>query len=198
MLLWKDLIKNQDKNKEVFLKFSKKTYDKHCEQNTADYEKLPPIKIDQALLSNVGNDQHESMGANFYEGDLESDVYTKSILKVSEYENNHMLTQTLNLTFNKKFGFVLQNTQEPGQVVAPHVDANRRFSNLCTIDFSPDDLFRTIIFLEDWKLGQMFTIGKSSLTDWKKHDCIKFPWYIPHATANASAFNRNLLSYIGI
>ena len=199
MISWKNSIKNEEKNKEIFQKFSKKAYNFHCEQNTANYEQLPQINIEETLLgNNTGASRYESRGATFHEGDLDSPVYTESILKVTEYKNNSPLTQLLNQQFNKKFGFVLRNTQEPGQVVAPHVDRNTGFSNCCTIDFSPDELFRAIIFLEDWKLGQTFTFGKSSIVDWKKHDCIKFMWYMPHTTANASTFDRTILSYIGI
>ena len=44
--------------------------------------------------------------------------------------------------------------------------------------------------------GQMFNVGRQFVT-WKRGDVVQWPWYMPHATANASNIDRHLLTLIG-
>jgi len=199
MLSWKNLTNLDPKNRLILEKLTKKKYDTHCENATADYHTFKTIQIEDELLEGgVERDSYIFGGANFYEGDMQSKLYSESLLKKTDYDNAHPVTQLLNKHFNKTFGHAVRNIQPPGEVVAPHFDLNGDFSNSYGKDFDPDNLCKAMIFLEDWKLGQMITFGKSSITNWKKHDCCTFNWYIPHATANASTFYRPILAYIGI
>jgi len=85
--------------------------------------------------------------------------------------------------------------QEPGRVVATHVDYARKFSNdnrQRLKDVCVKDVSRFVYFLEDQKIGQMWSIGRNQIA-WKAGDLYEWPWYMPHATANASEYDRNLL-----
>ena len=55
---------------------------------------------------------------------------------------------------------------------------------------------RYVWFLQDWQCGWMFNVGRQFIT-WKKGDLVQWPWYMPHATANASEDDRHLLTLIG-
>ena len=119
-------------------------------------------------------------------------------MQKTNYGNDHPVTQKLNKHFGKTFGWSNRNIQQPGQVVGPHSDLNGDFCKAYKKDFDPDQLCKAMIFLDDWQLGQVITFGVSALIDWRKNDCVTFPWYMPHATANASTFHRPVLAYIGI
>ena len=196
MTVWKNLIKDKTKLRE----YTKEFYDKHVAESTPDVRHVDAVGIEKLLpsLDKPLVASFESMGANYYEGDTDSEIYTESILHTVTYENDHPITQYLNGVFGNKFGMLIHNLQKPGQVVAPHVDNNLGFTRRCPFYFEPQNMTRAIIFLQDWKLGQSFTIGKTALCDWKKFQCFEFPWCVPHATANASSFDKIILSYTGI
>lgn len=64
-------------------------------------------------------------------------------------------------------------------------------------EFSVDRVFNTfILFVDEWKHGQSFMVGRQSFTCWKPGDVITFPWYMIHSTANASFSDDRLLLYL--
>jgi len=89
--------------------------------------------------------------------------------------------------------------QEPGKCISVHVDYNRNF-------FGPrkeklknlpsGDVKKFVWFLEDQEIGQMWAIGRDNIS-WKSGDIYHWDWYVPHATANSSNYDRKLLIIIG-
>ena len=200
MLSWNKLIKTHQGKSKILIKLTQQRYKAHIENRISGYEKRLPIEIEPSLLDqdSVEKDSYIFKGTNYHIGNLKADVYEKSLLQKTDYNNEHPVTQKLNKHFGKSFGYAVRNIQAPGQVVGPHSDLNGDFSGAYKKDFDPDQLCKAMVFLDDWKLGQVITFGVSALVDWKKNDCITFPWYMPHSTANASTFNRPVLAYIGI
>jgi len=201
MLSWNALTDVIDPKKRPILKaLTQKRIKMHYEGRKSSYTPYQPLEVSGEMLDqdSLEKDSYIFSGVNYHVGNLKSDVYEKSLLQKTDYENSHPVTQKLNKHFGKTFGYSVRNIQAPGQVVGPHTDLNGDFSKAYKKDFDPDQLCKAMIFLDDWELGQVITFGKSALVDWKRNDCITFPWFIPHATANASTFHRPVLAYIGI
>lgn len=82
----------------------------------------------------------------------------------------------------------IQNT---GESVVMHFDKHYDYPD-------PDNTRRFLIALEDWQPGQFIIFGNKQCDKWKAGDIITFDWQnIPHATANASFYNRPLLQVTG-
>ena len=105
--------------------------------------------------------------------------------------------------FKTKFAYdnckVDLHIQHPGQMVAVHIDYNR--SLLGDYPEKSKELLiremkRHVYFLQDQEIGQTFTVGRQQVS-WKAGDIIAWPWYVPHATANASEKDRHILTTIG-
>lgn len=201
MISWNKLMKSHaDKEIQILKKFSRQRFNEHVNNKINGYENFSPLEIGNELLQHDCDEKHSYIfkDTNYHVGELTSDVYEKALLHKTDYGNAHPVTQKLNKHFGKTFGYSVRNIQPPGQVVGPHSDLNGDFSKAYKKDFDPDQLCKAMIFLDDWKLGQFLAFGVSPLINWKKNDCIIFPWYMPHSTANASTFNRPVLAYIGI
>ena len=207
MLSWKKLVHHHWNTKNnVLKKLTEKCYNEHLENRLDGYQKYKPIAIDPELLEkntkettyNIFGSGPEMNGVDHPFADMLSAPYTKSLLKVSDYDNQHPVTQQLNKHFGKTFGHTARNTQEPGQMVGPHSDLNSGFTDAYAEEFEPNRMCKAIVFLDDWSQGQVLTFGTSALVNWKKNDCITFPWFMPHSTSNASRFDRPVLTYIGI
>ena len=212
MLSWKKLVHHHWNTKNnVLKKLTEKCYNEHLENRLDGYQKYKPIAIDPELLEKnteerieniFGTGKPHSNGVSHQMGEMISDPYTKSLLKISEYGHEHPVTQQLNEHFGKTFGHTIRNTQEPGQMVGPHSDLNKQFTDAYADaygkDFEPHEMCKAIVFLDDWSQGQVLTFGTTALVNWKKNDCITFPWFMPHSTSNASRFDRPVLTYIGI
>ena len=200
MLSWNALTDLHPKKRPILKALTQKRINTHHDDGKSGYTEFSPLRVSDKLLNqdSVEKDSYIFTDTNYNVGNLKSDVYEKSLLQKTDYDNSHPVTQKLNKHFGKTFGYSVRNIQQPGQVVGPHSDLNGDFSKAYKKDFDPDQLCKAMIFLDDWQLGQVLTFGKSALVNWKKYDCITFPWYIPHATANASTFDRPVLAYIGI
>lgn len=63
----------------------------------------------------------------------------------------------------------------------------------------PSQVVRLTVMLQDWKPGQFFMYGNLIYDNWKAGDVHIFDWpNTPHATANASAFNRITMQITGL
>jgi len=89
--------------------------------------------------------------------------------------------------------------QEPGKCIAVHIDYNRNFfgpRKEKLKEYPAGNFKKYVWFLEDQEIGQMWAIGRNNLS-WKAGDIYQWPWYVPHATANSSNYDRKLLIIIG-
>ena len=105
----------------------------------------------------------------------------------------------------EKPGIVKFDVQMPGQCFYWHLDAfggvlkNERgdFEKSSTSDLDQREVMRTIIFLDDQRLGQVWQQGNLSLR-WSRGDCITWPWRdIPHGTCNYGHTPRPVLNITG-
>lgn len=80
--------------------------------------------------------------------------------------------------------------QYPGEMLNLHIDKHAELGD-------PEKVVRFIIFLEDWKPGQVFMMGNEFLR-WRKGDIYWFDWLnIPHATANCGWEPRASITWTG-
>ena len=120
-----------------------------------------------------------------------------SRLGTHTYAWDHELIQSLNLLHGKRHGFLNLQTLEHGEGTPMHYDTNR-FGRNCPVEFYPDDICKIFMFADDWVAGQTIWLGDTVLTGWRRHDCVRFPWYMPHRTANTSGVARTMFHYIGV
>ena len=129
--------------------------------------------------------------------------------KVIPFGDSRMLIQELDRQgeatnmVKKQFGceeLVLNlHIQEPGTMISYHVDYNRslfRDYPEKSMTLQIKNMKRWVWFMQDQQIGQMFMVGRKCL-HWKAGDVYQWPWYMPHATANASPHDRHILTLIG-
>ena len=95
---------------------------------------------------------------------------------------------------------VAVNLQKPGCFIPSHRDKNRTFVKSIA-DNSPtpawSDIQRFFYFFNDQAPGQFVQLGHTQI-QWRAGDMIRWPYYLQHATANASYSARIMLSIVGI
>ena len=118
----------------------------------------------------------------------------------SEYSSESPQVKHIKKLFNITYLVLQCQLQKPDTVFPIHVDNNSKLMSILPshINFTTDDIKGGALFLTDWTCGQIFMVGASYHTNWKKGDVIAWPWYMPHATVNASMENRKLLFIRGI
>lgn len=97
------------------------------------------------------------------------------------------------------------DVQYPGQCFYWHLDAfggvlkqeRGDFDNEARGDLDQRKTMRTMVFLDDQKLGQMWQQG-NLLLQWERGDCITWPWRdVPHGTCNYGHDPRPVLNITG-
>jgi len=94
---------------------------------------------------------------------------------------------------NCGFVFYRMNTND---IMPTHVD---HFSRYCEI-FNVDryDVFRAVVFLEDWKIGHYFDIGNRAIMNYTAGEWIMWSCDEPHFAANIGTEPRYTLQITGI
>ena len=97
------------------------------------------------------------------------------------------------------------HNQITGQMLNWHIDnfagRKERGNSFVEIeaDKNPELMRRFVIMLDDWKHGQVFSLGNSNWHQWSKGQCITWEWRdIPHATCNMGWDNRPMLQITGL
>lgn len=198
-MLWKDIIKDFD----TFNKIAQQRYAEHCDQDLPDFIKLQNINVDFLDVDNLYFDQNRNLFPEDTAG-VKRDVtqYMQDCnlnMYELEQESNNLYKLKEILGFEFATGYVYG--QQPNNLVTNHLDMNR--SLMLTFPEIADtitehDIIRRIVFLTDWKFGQVFCFGKQACTDWKAGDVVSFPWYMPHSTANCSEDIRYLATITGV
>lgn len=89
---------------------------------------------------------------------------------------------------NKCVGLCLYK-METGDIMPIHSDTYTKFKSLHNINDS-NDIYRAIIFLEDWQSGHIFEIDNTAITNWKSGDYIVWRGNTPHMAANLGVTPR--------
>jgi hypothetical protein len=83
--------------------------------------------------------------------------------------------------------------QKTGEVFNMHIDKLEKWD-----PENPHNVFRAVLHLNDWELGQWWQSGNYTHTKWRRGDMFTFDWWnIPHGTANASLLPRCTLLITG-
>jgi hypothetical protein len=187
------------KNPDIWKHMVKKHYDRHVEGEKScftwhgELTELEEHIEDDVLIKT------ENFARSFsLDGNEDHVVYNSSNLEEHAVTNNEKIIEILKKEFRLKYLEINKMVQKPGNFVAPHVDHKSRFIDRCPFDFTEGELKKFIIFLTPWKMGQVWMVGNEAITGWKRFSVIEFPWYMPHATANTSTFDRQTISVSGI
>lgn len=82
--------------------------------------------------------------------------------------------------------------QSPGHMLPVHVDELEPYRKKYKIDF----VWQNLIFLNDWKCGQVFGVHDDVITNWKAGDAICWKWMTEHYLVNASLYELDLLQIL--
>jgi len=122
-------------------------------------------------------------------------ILERTVIDPSEKVHSH-LREKCKLNIAR----VSMNLQQPGMFIPEHYDKNRTLiKHLVETDSNTDwlDVKRFFYFFEDQEPGQFIQMGKTQL-QWKAGDLVQWPYYLSHATANASYKPRKMLSIAGV
>lgn len=151
------------------------------------------------------DDDHRTYTADAEEQDLiragadpKMEVFQRT--KAEDFE----VFQNIAAYFGMEEYTVKFHNQRTGQMLNWHIDnfAGRKergntFTEIAA-DKNPELMRRFVIMLDDWKHGQVFSLGNSNWHQWKRGECITWEWRdIPHATCNMGWENRPMLQVTG-
>ena len=80
------------------------------------------------------------------------------------------------------------NVQRPGQMAPLHRDNHGHAREKLNKNF--EDFERVLVFLTDWKVGQVFGCEEESITKWKSGDCYTFDNVDSHWSANTGTKDK--------
>lgn len=95
--------------------------------------------------------------------------------------------------YRQTYTFYRMDTME---VMPTHSDHYRTYIKLNNVEY--DQVFRTVVMLEDWKPGHYFELDGVGYTNWKAGDWFKWKGDIPHAASNIGIEPRYTLQITGI
>lgn len=85
----------------------------------------------------------------------------------------------------------------PGDVLPEHQDTYDRFCKIFKID-DIAQIWRYVIFLEDWNSGHYFEINRTPVIGWSAGDWICWQGATPHLAANLGNTERYTLQVTGL
>lgn len=92
-------------------------------------------------------------------------------------------------------GFVFYK-MKTNDIMPTHVD---HFSKYCEIfKVEREQVFRAVVFLEDWKVGHYFDIGEKAVVNYKAGEWVMWSCNEPHFAANIGTEPRYTLQITGI
>lgn len=187
-----------------FKELTDELYAKHKERFHGDYTYIGNLQFDFEYFINLEKTKKTFYFSNNPEEEKRRETFKNNNL-VSVWASDHdekfdVVQQYLELKFVNWASQYLP----AGHLIGLHHDVNYKtiynpLSELRNIDNDYIDDINNIyiVFLQDWQMGQVFMIGRDCVTQWRAGDIISFPWYMAHATANASLKDRHILYMAG-
>jgi hypothetical protein len=83
-----------------------------------------------------------------------------------------------------------------GDIMPMHVDHYRRYCQVFDVEYK--DVWRAIVFLEDWQSGHYFEINRHAFCNYKAGDYILWQSDTPHAASNIGVDDRYTLQITGV
>lgn len=113
------------------------------------------------------------------------------VIKDTLTETKELINKVLDL---KNCGYTFYKMQ-PGDIMPEHVDHFSTYTKLFNVPVS--QVFRAVVFLEDWKSGHYFEIDKTPITNWSKNDYVLWSNEVPHIATNIGNEDRYTLQITG-
>jgi len=85
----------------------------------------------------------------------------------------------------------------PGVIIPEHSDTFAKFKKIHNIK-NFDQIFRAVIFVENWKQGHYLDIDGTPITEWKAGDTIIWKYNLPHTAANIGSDDRYTIQITGL
>jgi len=86
----------------------------------------------------------------------------------------------------------------PGTILPNHKDIYLKYKQIFNLEEKFSNIFRVIIFLENWKSGHYFEIDENPIINWSKGDYVLWEYDAEHIAANIGSENRYTLQITGI
>lgn len=117
----------------------------------------------------------------------------------SMYDNRNVLPDWA-YSFENMFGLHKQTysfyRMDTLEIMPIHSDHFRTYCRLN--DTTPDQVYRVVLMLEDWKPGHYFEMDGVGYVNWKAGDWFKWRGDVPHAAANIGPESRYTLQITGM
>jgi hypothetical protein len=84
----------------------------------------------------------------------------------------------------------------PGEIVPLHTDRYKYYNQKYDI-VDDNDIFRLVIFMEDWKSGHYLEVENNGFTNWKAGDWVGWDMTASHLAANIGSTDRYTLQITG-
>jgi hypothetical protein len=126
--------------------------------------------------------------------DLDRYIVSFSLIRDLDFDDYPWINENFTWLKNKHFQI---NLFKPGEVGPLHTDVYPYYTDLYQCEDA--ELFRVIVFLEDWKNGHYFELENNGITNYVAGDWIG--WNLlntPHLVANLGTENRYTLQLTGV
>lgn len=159
--------------------------------------------IDQSLIGEFKNLTYKNKSFN----DPSAVKKWKDIGHLYEKYTGLMIDQTSsipNWCINISNSFDLKNPtatlycMTPGTILPNHKDLYLKYKEIFSLGKNYSDIFRVIVFLEDWKSGHYLEVDEVPIVNWKKGNYVMWKYDAQHIAANIGSENRYTLQITGI
>tara|TARA_Y100001972_G_C7649339_1_gene326467 strand:+ start:248 stop:763 length:516 start_codon:yes stop_codon:yes gene_type:complete len=143
-----------------------------------EYIKQPLKEVEMTKWRSLGY-YHESFSGGMYDSRQPMPDWTKTV------------AEKIGLT-NAGFVFYKMQTLD---IMPNHVD---HFETYCRVfEVDRKDVYRALLFLEDWSGGQYLEANHKAITNWKAGDFVLWQADIDHASSNIGTKDRYALQITG-
>lgn len=95
----------------------------------------------------------------------------------------------------KKCGYVIYK-MSTNDIMPTHSDHYNRYCQIFDVKYN--DVWRALVFLEDWKAGHYFEVDSVGVVNWKAGDYYLWNGDVPHAASNIGIQPRYTLQITGV
>ena len=86
---------------------------------------------------------------------------------------------------------------DTGTVLPNHSDLYKRYIELFQLHGREHDIYRALVFLEDWSSGHYLELNFKPVVEWKAGECVIWQYDAPHMAANLGLRPRYTLQITG-
>ena len=80
-------------------------------------------------------------------------------------------------------------------IMPMHTDHYKKYCEV--FNATPNEVYRAVVFLEDWKSGHYFEMDDQAIVNWRAGDFIMWQGDVPHAASNIGIEDRYTLQITG-